>query len=120
MSIDSRMGVRTHRGRGQVSLLALALVGAAISAGSAGAQGSAAPKYSGVTLRVANCCGVWNKATSAGADARFEAATGAKLAYTEAYAQQLAPQVIAAAGKNPPTTSCSRTTRPRPSSPRWA
>jgi putative spermidine/putrescine transport system substrate-binding protein len=96
------MGARIRRGRGPVSLLALALAGATISAGSAGAQGSGALKYSGVTLRVANCCGVWNKATSAGADARFEAATGAKLAYTEAYAQQLAPQVIAAAGKNPP------------------
>lgn len=100
----SFIGVRLCRGRGQVFLLGLVLAWATISAGSAAAQGSAttAPKYAGVTLRVANCCGVWNKATSQGADARFEAATGAKLAYTEAYAQQLAPQVIAAGGKNPP------------------
>ena len=58
--------------------------------------------YKGVTLKVANCCGVWDTATSAGVDKRFEKLTGAKIAYTAAYAEQLAPQVIAAHGKNPP------------------
>jgi putative spermidine/putrescine transport system substrate-binding protein len=104
MAFGTSIGLCVRGGRGRVSLLALAFAGAAILPGGAAAQGSSPspPKYAGVTLRVANCCGVWNKATSKGADERFEAATGAKLAYTEAYAQQLAPQVIAAGGKNPP------------------
>ena len=117
MSIVSRMDGRVRRSDGRLLFLALPLAWAAISAGSAVAQ--SVPKYPGVTLRVANCCGVWNKATSAGVDARFEAATDAKLAYTEAYAQQLAPQVIAAGSKIRPTMWSSPTTRPRRSSPRW-
>lgn len=59
-------------------------------------------RFKGITLKVANCCGPWNTATAAGVDKRFEKLTGAKVAYTEAYAEQLAPQVIAAHGHNPP------------------
>jgi putative spermidine/putrescine transport system substrate-binding protein len=58
--------------------------------------------YQGVTLKVANCCGAWNEATAAAVDRRFAKMTGAKVAYTEAYAQQLAPQVIEAGGQDPP------------------
>lgn len=92
-----------------VVVLAITLVGTTTGCGSSdegSATGSSATsntkKYEGVTLRVANCCGPWNEATSAGVDKRFEEMTGAKLAYTEAYAQQLAPQVISAQGNSPP------------------
>jgi putative spermidine/putrescine transport system substrate-binding protein len=63
---------------------------------------SATGKYKGVTLKVANCCGVWDKATSAGVDKRFEQLTGAKIAYTEAYPEEAAPSIITAHAQNPP------------------
>lgn len=92
-----------------VGVLALAALGCGSSSGDGSAAGagssssdSGGAKYKGVTLRVANCCGPWNEATSAGVDKRFEELTGAKIAYTEAYAQQLAPQVIAARGSKQP------------------
>jgi putative spermidine/putrescine transport system substrate-binding protein len=76
--------------------------GSASGTSPTGGSGSGTQKYKGDTLRVANCCGPWNAATSAGVDKRFEQLTGAKLAYTEAYPEQLAPQVISAHGTNPP------------------